>query len=387
MYFRDSHFLKHHTMKKPLLSLITLISIGICSSQAQITVNESHVVIAGDLVEQAHDTIPNGITIGTGGANQIWDFSSLSQDELDTLFFLNPSSLPGNSNFPSSNLGMQESREDSSWIFLTKNASGLSMNGMTQLQQGGAVQAIDFVSTILTFPSTMGTSYVGSWNGVITVIPLGFDPDGPGPSETIDSLKITRVSALSSAIDGWGDVTTPLGKFASLRQIVADETIDTTWTASGGSGVWEIIDPATAAMFGIDQIAYDTTRTARWWSDDATAKFSLVEMDYEADGTVNGIDWLKATPVAVNVNETMNANGSVSLFPNPAKNKVTISTTLAENNILQLFDVTGKLIASERFNAKSITFSVADYENGVYFYTINDVSGNVLHSNKFVVAK
>jgi hypothetical protein len=374
-------------MKKPLLSLIILMSISICSTQAQITVNSENVVVAGDLVEQAHDTIPNGITIGAGGTNQTWDFSSLSQDELDTLFFLNPSSLPGNTDFPSSNLAMQESRDDSSWIYLTKNASSLSIDGLAQLQQGGAVQAIDLVSTIITFPSTMGTSYASTWNGILLVTPVGFDPDGPGPNETIDSLKITRKSSLSSNIDAWGNVTTPLGTFASLRQIVADETIDTTWTASGGSGEWEIIDPATAAMFNMDQIAYDTTRTARWWSDDANAKFTLVEMDYEANETVNSIDWLKATPAAVTINESIHANANVSLFPNPAKNKTTITTSLTGNNNLKIFDVAGKLIASEPLNTESITISVVDYENGIYFYTINDVNGNVLHANKFVVAK
>ncbi|MFB0924690.1 MAG: T9SS type A sorting domain-containing protein, partial [Vicingaceae bacterium] len=134
-------------------------------------------------------------------------------------------------------------------------------------------------------------------------------------------------------------------------------------------------------------VAYDTTRIARWWTNDPTATYPIVEMDYEANGTVNGIDWLKATPTSVNIKDIVTPENKVSLYPNPAKNNVTISTQLTNNDNIKIFDVTGKLIKAERFNSKSIIFSVSDSKNGLYFYNINDVNGNVLHSNKFVVAK
>ena len=110
-------------------------------------------------------------------------------------------------------------------------------------------------------------------------------------------------------------------------------------------------------------------------------------MDYETNGTVNNIDWLKATPTQVSVNEVTDVNSKVALFPNPAKNNVTITTELTNNNNIKIFDVTGKLITTERFISKSITLSVSDYDNCLYFYNINDINGNVIHSNKFVVAK
>jgi hypothetical protein len=377
-------------MKKTLLSLMMLTSVGIYSTHAQITLNSTDVVGMGDQVEQAHDTLPGSITIGPSGAGQTWNFSAINEDELDTILFQDPTTLPGSADFPLSNLGMVESGEDSAWYFFTKNTSALVIDGVHQMQ-GGAGVSIPATSTIVTFPSTMGTNYGSSWNAPLGSFPIGQDLDGPlFPQGVIDSLKITRTAILTSNIDAWGDVTTPLGTFASLRQIAIEETIDTTWQLEGG--VWSIISfssltALSALGVDLDDVAYDTTRTARWWTNDPTATYPIVEMDYEANGTVNGIDWLKATPTSVSIKDIVTTENKVSLYPNPAKNNVTISTQLTNNDNIKIFDVTGKLIKAERFNSKSIIFSVSDYKNGLYFYNINDVNGNVLHSNKFVVAK
>jgi len=58
-------------MKKKLLSFLMLTSVGIFSTQAQITIYDTDVVGAGSVVEQAYDTISGAITIGSGGASQI----------------------------------------------------------------------------------------------------------------------------------------------------------------------------------------------------------------------------------------------------------------------------------------------------------------------------
>jgi len=361
-----------------------LTSIGIYSSQAQITINSGDVVGTGDVVEQATDTLPS-VNIGGGGGSQIWNFSGLAQHTLDTLSFKVPNPLPGYSSYSSSNIGMTDTDQDSTWLFLTKNGSGLFVDGFYQIQDG-VTQIIPLTSAIITFPSTMGTNYTSNWNGTIVTLPLGIDPDGPGPLQIIDSAKITRQTDLTSNIDGWGNVTTPFGTFPSLRQIVVEETIDTTWLASGGTGTWVMVDPATAALLQIDPVAFDTNRTARWWTDDPTSKFPIVEMNYEANGTVTNVDWQKSAPT-VGVTEQVNTISGVSLYPNPAKNEITIETSLTNNSSIKILDVTGKLVTSRNFTNNKITLSISNLDNGLYFYNIHDANGNVIHSNKFVVAK
>lgn len=372
-------------MKKTLLSLIMLTSIGIYSSKAQITVNDTHLVGAGDNVVQAHDTIPTGVTIGSAGANQTWNFSTVLDDNgLDTLRFRNPTGYPGASSFPSANLVLIDTKEDSTWIYLTKNTLGLFIVGQSQYNNGN-LTIIPIAATIISFPSTMGTNYSGPWNGTLFGLDVSGFPLG------LDSLKITRGSFTTSNIDGWGNISTPFGSFAALRQIVITESIDTTWEKSTSTGNWTIISPTTIATLGllgfpVTDISYDTTRTARWWTDDPNSKFPLVEMDYEANGTVNNVDWQKSTPT-VGVQEQVKALVSVSLYPNPANNEVTIETSLNNTNYIEILDLTGKLIEKISFNNPKITISVTDYNSGFYFYNIYDVNGSVLHSNKFAVTK
>jgi hypothetical protein len=370
-------------MKKTLLTLLMIASVGIYSLQAQITVYDTDVVGVGDIVEQASDTLPGAITIGSGGASQTWNFSAINEDVLDTLSFKNPAGLPGSTNYPLANIGMTDTEEDSSWMYLTKNTLGLFVVGMSQYQNGQLLN-IPLASTIITFPSTMGTSFGGTWNGTLYTFPLGIDPDGPGPLPTIDSVKVTRDATLSSNVDGWGNVTTPFGTFPSIRQMVSEENIDTTWTFS--TGTWTVIDPFVAGLFGIDEIAYDTVRTARWWTNDPTSKFPIVEMDYEFNGTVNRVDWQKSTPT-VSVPEQAKTVRGVAAYPNPAVNEITIETGLTKPNSIEIIDVSGKLVSTFSFNTNKLTLSVADLTDGIYFYNIYDVNRNVLHTNKFVVAK
>ena len=375
-------------MKKKLLSFLMLTSVGIFSTQAQITIYDTDVVGAGSVVEQAYDTISGAITIGSGGASQIWNFSTLNQDGLDTSFFQNPTPLPGSANYPLANIGMSDTKQDSAWTFLTKNSAGLFVVGMSQYQNGQLIN-IPIYSTVITFPSTMGTNFNGVWNGKLVAFPIGQDLDGPGPQGVIDSLKVTRAVDLTSNIDGWGNVTTPFGTFPSLRQIIYEEDIDTTWQLE--AGVWSIISPTTVAVltglgFPVADIAYDTIRTARWWTNDPSSKFPLVEMDYEANGNVNNIDWQKSTPT-VGVQEQVKTVSGVAAYPSPANHEITFETSLSNNNRIDVLDVSGKLIATSIFNTKKLTLSVADFADGIYFYHIFDVNGKILHSSKFIVAK
>ncbi|MCO6501000.1 MAG: T9SS type A sorting domain-containing protein [Vicingus serpentipes] len=369
-------------MKKLLLSLIILF--GINSFNAQITVNSTHVVDAGVDVIQAHDTIPTGVTIGSSGANQTWDFSTVLDDNgQDTLKFRNAVGYPKATDFPLANLVLIDTQEDSSWIYLTKNALGLAVLGIAQTQDGNT-SSTQFSTVILTFPSTMGTSFGGT--PVVASLgqfPLGFDPDGPGPSGVIDSARIIRSTTVTSNIDAWGNVITPFGTFASLRQIVSEETIDSTFVLEGGT--WSLVSPTLAALLNTSPVEYDTTRTARWWTDDANSKLPLVEMDYESNGTVNNVDWQKSSPT-LNVTE-MATDVKVELYPNPTKNNVLISTSYLGNKVVSVVDATGKLMFEQAYRENTIDISTQHYSNGIYFYTIQDLKGNVLHSSKFIVAR
>lgn len=373
-------------MKKTLLSLFMLTTVGVFTTDAQITIYDTDIVGMGDNVEVANDSTPS-VTIGAAGANQNWNFSGLNDHGSDTMRFRDPTTFPSSSNFPSANLGMTDTGEDSTWMFLNKSSVGLFVVGTHQIQNGQPID-LPITSTIITFPSTMGTNFGGTWNGILFTFPLGQDPDGPGPHGTVDSLRISRESTTNSNIDGWGNVSTPFGTFASLRQNIVVEDADTTWQYVNGQ--WEVMSTTTQLFlqaFGFNQpiFTYDTTRTARWWTNNPAAKFPIVEMDYEANGTVNSVKWQKASPTTAIVENNL-ASTRVVLFPNPAKNQITISTEIT-NGTFEILDLTGKLVTSFKINSNLFTINLNKLNNSIYFYNVKDKSGTTIYSNKFVVAK
>lgn len=370
-------------MKKTLLSFIMLFSISIIN--AQITLNSTDIVDAGVDVIQAHDTIPTGITIGLPGANQTWDFSAVLDDNgQDTLKFRDPLGFPLATDFPAANLVLLDTEEDSAWMYLNKNTNGLFIVGRSQMEDG-ILTSFPFGGAIITFPSTIGTNFSIPWSGTL----IGLDVS-TFPLLGLDSIKITRGTKIDSDIDGWGNVITPFGSFSSLRQIVIEESVDTTWEKSTATGTWSIVSPATIIALGalnvpVTDISYDTNRTARWWTDDVNSKFPLVEMSYEADGTVNNVDWQKSSPT-VGLSENTPVF-SVELYPNPVKDFLTIITSTTGNKIVSVLDITGKVITEQAFRNNSIKISTQNYTNGVYFYKIQNLKGEILYLDKFIVTK
>ncbi len=373
-------------MKKTLLSLLMIGAVGVYTSYAQITLLDTDIVGMGDNVEVANDTTPS-VTIGPSGASQTWNFAGLNDHGSDTMRFRDPATYPSSGNHPLANLGMTDTDEDSTWMFLNKSVSGLFIVGMHVVQSGQAVD-LPVAGTIITFPSTMGTNFNGTWNGVLVTFPVGQDPDGPGPHGTVDSLRVTRETYTNSDVDAWGNVTTPFGTFASLRQNVLTEDADTTWQYVNGQ--WEVMSTTTQnflAFVGVNQpkFEYDTTRTARWWTNDPAAKFPVVEMDYEANGTVNSVEWQKTSPTT-GVTENNLASARVDLFPNPAKNNITISTEIT-NGVIEILDVTGKIVATTRINSSNTNLNISNLNSSIYFYNVKDATGTIVYTNKFVVSK
>ena len=272
-------------------------------------------------------------------------------------------------------MGLTVSSQPDVWQFLNKSSVGLFVVGQTMIQQAQQIE-MAYTATIITFPSTMGTTFSGSWSGQIAQVFIG--------QLGIDSARVTRGATTSSVIDAWGNLTTPLGTFASLRQNVNETTVDTTWILQ--SGTWSIIDPFTASLIGVQPIAFDTTNTARWWTDNAASKFPLLEMNYDNSGTVNRVSWQKSSPT-VGLSE-LKVLSDFNVYPNPAKDVVTFATNVANNSEIVIMDITGKTIKTITFNTTKQAIDVSEFDSGIYFYTIRDrVSGKVLHNNKIIVTK
>ncbi|HMT30909.1 MAG TPA: T9SS type A sorting domain-containing protein, partial [Bacteroidia bacterium] len=93
--------------------------------------------------------------------------------------------------------------------------------------------------------------------------------------------------------------------------------------------------------------------------------------------------------VISSVNEILNDNVSVSVFPNPASNNVMINYTVEKpvELIIEIRNIMGQVVANYTKNAESkgthtLNVNVDKYSDGVY--TVNTIIGDKVFSTKFV---
>lgn len=70
------------------------------------------------------------------------------------------------------------------------------------------------------------------------------------------------------------------------------------------------------------------------------------------------------------------ANLSVSVYPNPASNKITVSNLQSDLATIIFTDIQGKVVSQTETKNTNTEIDIANLNKGIYFYTITDTKGN-----------
>ncbi len=353
-------------MKKILLSIFTvLLSITL---SAQISITSDDIVGAGAIVLEATDTLPSAsITPGPAGPDQTWDFSALSVDYVDTMWFANPDWTPYYEHFPASNLAalrIFDSALDSAdmYFYFEKNEDEFAMVGIvSEIEQLGLViMPCIPKETIAEFPVDYLNS---STEDFVLLIEI------ESPTPPTDSIRIKMSITKSLEVDAWGDITIPLGTFNSLRISETRIEIDSIWIQLSGS--WMFVEET-----------IDTMYSYSWWTDDDAAGFILATLSYEPDTkTVTEATFLKASPY-YSIEENQN-KVFVNVYPNPVSSNIKFSFKDKTEGFIEIFDFTGRNIKEIQLNnVHEVIINMSEYPAGIYLYSIIGENGNIIHSGK-----
>ena len=154
---------------KKLLLLLFIGAFG--SANAQVIIDEADFPTAGDSFtfgtqQSGVDTL--GISLGTTGTGQTFDFSMLNTDSLFTVGFYDPTVSPvlelGGSDFPTADMAVDQS---GAYGFVEVNSGTVDVIGLggdLGPQLGSPVPLVLSIPavdpwTIFTFPSSLGTTF------------------------------------------------------------------------------------------------------------------------------------------------------------------------------------------------------------------------------------
>lgn len=353
------------------------------TANAQVTIDDTHINIPGASLERYVDT-SGIINAGNTGSGQNWTFN-FNKDEANGLSFLNPASLPRSANFPTSNLALTfDEDNDSSWVFLEISDTSFFVLGFSEIYLiDGVIDTMSqtFISKILSFPSSINTNF-----NYINVEELserfGADPDGTGPHPFVDSLKTTFTLRGESEIDAEGVLNIETCTYDALRQFYTEYTTDSVSMYANGS--WQALSTTMVNFLGSQATNNDTLHLLRWWVNQKAIGFPIVECEADINKNPFGqIEWVSSPCVGI---KELNAS-SISLYPNPANNEVSILTSKENyaNHTFELFDLNGKMILSKNLGNGNI--ELTSVVSGTYMYQITDINNNVLSTDKLIIIK
>lgn len=345
-----------------IILLLGSIMLGLAfTSTAQITINRSDLGnLIGATVYQAYDsTNLNTLSPGNAGENQTWDLTGISNDYQDTMQFLSPSGISCSNDFASATLALVDT---GMYIYLYDDNTVLEMLGFC-----GVIIPPDPISIpyyppkkLVTFPSTFSTSFSGQTKAIIQF------PNNPPPP---DSVRIVQTITYTSLVDGWGNVTTPIETYPSLRQKYTEYQVDSIFIYFTGTG-WQPIGTPTI----------DTTIEYNWWSQNNLFIAGIIT---DGRGNVQSANYLLL--LTLGVNETQVIPLATSVFPNPSKGKFTITVSNSSINAIGIYNMMGEKVFLTSGIKQEISeeIDLSDYPKGIYFIKI--YTGEKTHTAKVVI--
>ena len=90
-------------------------------------------------------------------------------------------------------------------------------------------------------------------------------------------------------------------------------------------------------------------------------------------GTVTSVSYTGCIGATGNVKENTKIN--LSVFPNPAYDKITVTCQTQGNKTAQMFDVTGEKVKEIDFSAQETELNMRDLSNGIYLLRLKTSDG------------
>lgn len=87
----------------------------------------------------------------------------------------------------------------------------------------------------------------------------------------------------------------------------------------------------------------------------------------------------------LSVNENSLQKSEISIYPNPAKDNITVSNSNNQSAVLYIYNIIGKLVRTEFINIDNQKINIANLSNGIYMIEIK--GSNILEKQKLIIQR
>ncbi len=372
-------------MKKFLLSASTLFAAF--ALNAQVVITQADFAVVGDVVNIGRDSVLPTLNLGAAGSGQTWVFTDLTVDEVETINFIDPATLPDVASFPSANISFPQFGADA---YVNKTANGVEILGVAGNLMGAPfaiVADMNPTQDIIRFPAQVGLQYSDTAQIYETIDISAF---GQG---FVDSARVRRVFYTQHNFDADGSLTIPLGTYQVVRDWVHQTTIDSIWVYAANANIafgiqqgWQPMPALVASFVGLDgAVTVTNNNNMRFFG--TNAKFFVADITLDDNNTPTEMRY-QADPATLGTKEDAYSNKNVQLFPNPSNGQLNVFIKdLKGEAALTIFDATGRNVASHMLTSSQNTINVNGLTAGVYMYRVANEQGAVIKTGKLMIAE
>lgn len=335
-------------MKKIYLSL--LLSAAGLVANAQLT--QANHAFAGGEIFTTYQCDSTGITAGAAGAGASWNYGSIATHSSMLVGY--SVTVNTNTSYPMPGLSLSSTANNTSYY--TSNPTDTKYFGGNILV-GSIGATLTYTSGAYTavYPMNLNTSTVSATGGSISVPAL--------------SQNGTFTGNAGALADGTGTLILPTGTYTNVVRVVTTQTINFTTPLANGTVTqknWDYYEVGTKnSLFTISASTVVTNLAPTPSSQTVVTR---------------------SAPSSVGVKENKADLISLSVFPNPSSTQITLQAQSDKANVVEINDVTGKLISVHTFENNKVNFSTLEMTNGIYFYTVKNAGKQTVATGKFTIA-
>jgi len=313
-------------MKRIYILVNVLIS---TAAFAQPVLEQSNVgAIAGD--SYIYSRIVWDGNSGPVGADQTWDYSTIVTTTTTALDFVSPSTCPSPSSFPTATVVSNYANQQYVYHEFTN-----AVYDNVGMYAGGVDIPYTDSERILTFPFTMGDSYV----------------DPFGATFVSGGVTFVRSGNVTVTADGYGDLILPNATITNVLRVKVSEDYGD-------------------AIGGVEVYHYNTDIYMFYKPGVSTPVLSLTHYVQGANVTNYG-NYIDDASLIVEENKTE----KLSVYPNPFSTSFIVETNSTDEKI-EVFDILGNLVSTVEIKGENnIEVYLEDKESGVYIVRVSSSTG------------
>lgn len=342
-------------MKKLLLTFSTVFCLAV-TAQTFTQANHSPVAAFTYTTFNCDTAFVN--LIQPGGSSVVWNFSAIPITTTTNVFSM----------ITNTNLGFSPADIN------TVASNGNSSFTQTQLTQLNLI-ALDI--------SVNGTAATFKYTDAAKIMLYPFTYNQTSTDATAGTISQFPFSSFSGSCnlnyDGTGTLVLPARTFSNTSRV---QTIQT-YTFSAPSFASGNLKSETYDYYALTDskvpvfsastftLNYNQTAGTPTVITNQIQKFATILKNYEI----------------VSVNENNALTIQLNVYPNPTTNFVTFATQNTQVASLQILDVNGKIVETQKFNNFKLGINTTSFAAGIYFYSVLDKDDNTLKTGKFNVQK